>query len=160
MNDIFEKIQADFDEFMKSAKEFIEKEKAKHISQQEKKVRRWKPEKGDDFWFLAGTSIVKSIYSDGDIDKCIFKAGDGFKTKDEAQKELNRRIAEQELLDMCDWNGEESVYLIEYNDQRDVFEWNWYEYIYSPYRFASKESAQKAIDTLGPEKLKLIFRID
>ena len=81
-------------------------------------------------------------------------------TKEEAQKELDRRIAEQELLDMCDWDRD-IVYCVIYNQNSERFDVNLYNtFIPAPYRFASIESAQKAIDTLGAEKLKLVFRID
>lgn len=161
MNDIFEKIQADFDEFMKSAKEFIEKEKAKQIDNTDKKVRRWKPENGDDYYCVMSNGNVKTFIWNTDVaDYGHYKLGNCFKTEEEAQKELDRRLAEQELLDMCDWDGGEKVYLIRYGDQGDVFDCIWFDYLYSPYRFASKESCKKAIKTLGTEKLKLIFRID
>lgn len=164
MNDIFEKIQADFDEFMKSAKEFVEKEKAKHISQEEKKVRRWEPECGEKYYYISTVSQIYDLIWTGiteeSVDYVHYKLGNCFKTKEEAQKELDRRLAEQELLDVCDWDGEEKVYAIEcrYNDK--WFTCSWSSYIQSPYRFASEECCQKAIDTLGTEKLKLIFRID
>jgi hypothetical protein len=49
---------------------------------------------------------------------------------------------------------------LQYNLMRDSVEIVWGGAILSnPYIFATKESAQNAIDTLGVEKLKLIFRV-
>lgn len=80
-----------------------------------------------------------------------------FELKD--RRELERMIAEQELLNLCDWKTG-MVHFIYYNLANKFFDTDWCFTFTSPYRFASEESAQKAIDTLGTEKLKLIFRID
>ena len=158
MTDIFEKIQNDFNEFMKQAKELVEKERVAEAS----KTKRWKPKDNDMYFFIDSVGMISEDWYTCGCKTDVFRntTSNCFQTKEEAQKELDRRLAEQELLDMCDWGGGEKVYLIEYNDQRDFFDWNLFDYIYSPYRFATQESCQKAIDTLGTEKLKLIFRID
>lgn len=125
------------------------------------KTKRWKPKDGETYWYL---------YSDGTFERGFwilqnaillgrYKIGNCFKSKKDAQKELDRRLAEQELLDMCDNSG-----VIEIGFDIDNREFcamgEDSDYLFSPYRFATEESAQKAIDTLGEEKLKLIFRID
>lgn len=163
MNDIFEKIQADFDEFMKSAKEFIEKEKAKQIADTSK-VRRWKPEDGDKYYAICWSGRIDFyLWNSDSKDDLCFKLGNCFKTEEEAQKELDRRLAEQELLDMVDakMSDENYKWFIEYDPRGPVFYPNNTVFRFAtPLLFSSKESAQKAIDTLGTEKLKLIFRID
>ena len=133
----------------------------KQVADATKKVR-WKPKEGEPYWHIYDDGTIDYDFwtSENDILLGRYKLGNCFETEGEAQKELDRRIAERELLDLCDWEGEESAYFIEYNDKRDVFYWDWFNFIYSPYRFATDESVKKAIDTLGEEKLKLIFRID
>ena len=121
--------------------------------------KRWFPKQDEKFYGIGIKSVIEYHNFNEECTKVMYAMNNVFKTKEEAEKEFARRKAETELLYMCDWNGEEIVYLIEYNDQRDVFDWNFFDYIYSPYRFASKESAQQAITKLGKEKLKLIFRI-
>lgn len=80
-----------------------------------------------------------------------------FELKD--RRELERMIAEQKLLDLCDWEKETNLaWSIIYSIERGEFDVVYHHY--SQYRFASEESARKAIDTLGKEKLKLIFRIE
>lgn len=130
-----------------------------HISQQEKKVRRWKPKDGDCVWVIYNDGSVEETIYLSNIDEHRLKAGFCFKTEEEAQKELDRRFAEQEILDFCDWTVGEP-YQIGYYRSDDTFHPASFMGAYCPYRFASKESCQKAIDTLGTEKLKLIFRID
>lgn len=126
-------------------------------------TKRWKPSLGDTFFLITTTTHIDSMrYLTGNSDVCekIFKTGNCFRTREEAQKELDRRLAEQEILDLCDWDGE-IVYYILYNPISESFDINLYNtFIPTPYRFASEESVKKAIDTLGTEKLKLIFRID
>lgn len=139
-------------------KEYMELKK--HIGDTNKKVRRWKPKNGDDYYGVTGDGNIKSIIWNTDVVDCgYYQIGNCFKTEEEAQKELDRRFAEQELLDFCDWDVTEP-YHIAYGRHEDIFHPTLYMGAYCPYRFASEESAQKAIDTLGTEKLKLIFRID
>ncbi len=127
-----------------------------------RKTKRWKPKEGEPYWHIYDDGTIDYDFwtSKNDILLGRYKLGNCFETEEEAQKELDRRLAERELLDLCDWEGEESAYFIEYNDKRDVFAWDWFNFIYSPYRFASESSVKKAINELGEDKLKLIFRID
>jgi len=84
-----------------------------------------------------------------------------FELKD--RRELERMIAEQELLDMVDakMSDENCKWLIEYDPRGPVFYPNNAFFRFTtPLLFSSKEYCQKAIDTLGTDKLKLIFRID
>lgn len=135
-----------------------------HIGDTDKKVRRWKPKDGDCVWVIYNDgSVEETIYlSNIDIDEYRLKAGLCFKTEEEAHKELDRRLAEQELLDMCDWVCGLPRYEIDFDETLDMFTvfGDLGGLISSPYRFASEESCKLAIDLLGTEKLKLIFRID
>jgi hypothetical protein len=130
-------------------------------NQTNKNIRRWKPEYGEKYW-IAGSDCecFPACWDDDLYDLGRYNLGCVFKTKQEAQKELDRRLAEQELLDLCDWKDEEPVYHILYDFRKDYFSPDWLNDIFSHYRFASLESCQKAINTLGHKKLKLIFRID
>lgn len=122
-------------------------------------TKRWKPVKGQDYYFIGiDLGIYNILWNNDTIDNCHFKVGNCFKSKEQAQKELDRRIAEQELLDFC---GDSGIIEIGFDiDNREFCAMGEYsDYLFSPYRFATKESCQKAIDTLGTEKLKLIFRI-
>ena len=84
-----------------------------------------------------------------------------FRTREEAEKELARRKAETELLDMCDWTSDcDRTWVIFHDKNTSHFDVDYYfSRQHGAYNFASEESARKAIDTLGEEKLKLIFRI-
>lgn len=129
-------------------------------NQTNKEVKRWKPIDGDLVWVIYNDGAIEETTYLGDIDEHRLNTGSCFKTKEEAQKGLDRRLAEQELLSHCDFDGRVALCYDEHAECFEADDTSEFPYYHSPYRFASKESCQKAIDTLGAEKLKLIFRID
>jgi hypothetical protein len=128
-------------------------------------IKRWEPKYGDCVWCINALGDLKEITYVGCLDEVALKIGNCFQTREEAQKELDRRFAEQELLDMCDGDGNIEI---RYRPNSGEFETSGSDclfgkerfFIWSPYRFSTNESCQEAIDTLGTEKLKLIFRVD
>lgn len=129
-------------------------------NQTSKKVKRWEPKEGDRVWVVYASGDLEETTFLSALDRDMLKMGFCFKTKKEAQKERDRRLAEQELLDMCDWDGRVELCYDEHAECFEADDTSEFPYYHSSYRFASKESCQKAIDTLGTEKLKMIFRID
>lgn len=162
MNDIKD-LQEQFENLIKQGQELLEKMKEERIADNNK-TKRWKPEKDERYYTIWRNGTVDYCPWDDDIcDNACFKLGNVFQTYEEAQKELNRRRAEQELLDMVDakMSDENRKWLIEYDPRGPVFYPNdTFFHFTTPFLFSSKESCQKAIDTLGTEKLNLIFRID
>lgn len=155
--EIFE-MQKEFDELMKKGQELIEK-----MKKEQSKTKRWKPKAGETYYYIGATGSIDSLHWFEQSEDCashrLYEIGNCFKTEKEAQKELDRRIAEKELLDLCDWESGELYsiyYIIAYNNFTIT---SYLTMTHSPYRFASRESAQNAIDTLGEDKLKLVFRI-
>lgn len=159
-----EEMEKEFNQLMKHGQELLEKMKEERFADVSKKVKHWKPKFGDVYYGLMGDGTIKSIIWDNDVVDCgYYNIGNCFKTKEEAQKELDRIFAEQELLDMVDvkMSDENRKWLIEYDPRGPVFYPNdTFFHFTTPFLFSSKESCQKAIDTLGTEKLNLIFRID
>lgn len=160
--EIFE-MQKEFDELMKSAQALIEKLKKEQVADDRKKVDRWKPKDGDRVWFINDNGDLEdTTYLEG-CDELSFKLGNRFKTEAEALKELDRRIAEKELLDMVDskMSDKNDKWFIEYDTQESYFyPNNTFFRFTTPFIFSSKESCEKAINKLGEDKLKLVFRID
>lgn len=158
--EIFE-MEKEFDALMKKGQELIEKLKKEQVANTTK-TKRWKPKDGERYYIIKEYGRVVDIKWDNvDFDNGCYNFHNCFKTEEEAQKELDRRIAEQELLDLVDWkDGECSEIVYDFRDKEFSIKCLCTETCYSPYRFVSKESAKKAIDTLGTERLKLIFRID
>ena len=126
------------------------------------KTKRWKPKKGESYWYVSDAGrCVLTTSNRSELDEERFEFRNVYQTDDEAQKELDRRLAEQELLDMCDGSSDDDYWVeIEYDRDTDLFETGQHgSMVGNCYHFASGKSAQKAIDTLGTDKLKLIFRI-
>jgi hypothetical protein len=140
-------------------KEYMELKK--HISQQEKKVKRWKPKKREKYYAICRSDYIGCyIWTNKSSDILCFKLGNCFKTEEEARKEFDRRLVEWELLSRCDFDGRVELCYDEHAECFEADDTSEFPYYHSPYRFTTKKSCQKAIDTLGTEKLKLIFRID
>lgn len=155
-------LQEQFENLIKQGQELLEKMKENQNADTSKKVR-WKPEENEAFWLIDPYGWIECDYWKGTTsDKDAYEFHNVFKTQAEAKKELDRMIAEQELLDLCDWEEGKPCYEIEYgfNEKRFKADSCVTYYCFSPYRFESQYSAQKAIATLGEEKLKLIFRVD
>lgn len=123
--------------------------------------KRWFPKKDEEYYGIFHNEVLKYANHNEKCTKNMYSVNNVFKTKEEAEKELSRRKAETELLDMCDWTPDcDRMWVIFHDKNTSHFDVDYYfSRQHAPYNFASEESAQKAIDTLGEEKLKLIFRI-
>ena len=161
MNNIND-LQEQFENLIKQGQELLGKMKENQNADVSKKVR-WKPEDGEPYWYLFGDGAIDYGFWASRNDTFLerYKLGNCFKTYEEAQKEVDRRIAEQELIDLADYDEKEREGWIIVFDFDLKFVPSNFSHRYACFpRFATEESAQKAIDTLGTEKLKLIFRID
>lgn len=132
---------------------------------EEPETKRWYPKVGEEFFYIhingeifINTRRESSLFEIDPFNRYLLQFI--FQTEEEAKKERNRRLAEVELLDMCD----DGVHWICLDTRDNTWKPNHFEdgdrIVNTSYRFATEESAQKAIDTLGVEKLKLIFRIE
>lgn len=85
-----------------------------------------------------------------------------YKTEEEAKLAYEKRCAEMELFMMCDFfetsDRQYFAPLFVNYDKKWIVE-NVCNCIEAPYRFASKDSCEAAIDKLGDRKLRLIFNI-
>lgn len=157
MTDIFN-MEEEFNALMKKGQELLEKMK----ENQSKKVKRWKPKQGDEFFCIDSCGKIEKTFFTTNLNADIFryKVGNCFKTEKEAQKELDRMVAEQELLDLCDWDGGELYSIYYVISDNDFVITHYLNITHAPYRFATEESCKKAMKQLGTERLKLVFRID
>lgn len=159
----------------------VSKEKLVELKEQlENYGKRWKPKNGETYWCLTAGGLYEHIFGSGDkCDELYYNIGNCFKTYDEAKKSMDRRLAEQDILNMCDSTDTDIItksywYInikVTASDGWDadglfhIFHQRFYvressdDDAATPYRFSTAENCQKAIDTLGEEKLKLIFRI-
>lgn len=126
-------------------------EKAKQQLEEAKEC----PQVGDDYYAVYDGGVVKFTYCADKIDLRLQSINKIFRTKEEAERELKRDRAVAQLERMCDGGF---IY-ISFNSEIFVTErWNYT--TISPWRFSTYEKAKQAIETLGEEKLRLIFNLD
>lgn len=162
MNNIND-LREQFENLIKRGQELLEKMKENQNSDVSKKVR-WMPKNGECYYVVnGGGEITSKGWGDDIYDEGCYNLNNVFKTEEDAHKELDRRLAEQELLDMVDakTSDENDKWFIEYDPRGPVFYPNNTVFrLTTPFLFATEESCQQAINTLGEDKLKLIFRIN
>ena len=133
---------------------------------EEKKVEtgRWKPEKGDEYWYLNGHgSPLRSIWGDNFQDVERYAISNCYQTKEECKftREKLKVIAELKEFEEPKnraWNGYICHYFIyyNYNSETIAITYNVYykgEGIY----FESKEKAKQAIDAIGEDRIKKFY---
>lgn len=121
-------------------------------------VRGGRPEKGQEYWYINHAGLVfASTWEDHGTDKIRWGIGNVFLTREEAEKEIERRKVKQRLKELAnfwepDWGDiTENKYYIYYNHDEEKFEIDFY-WIYQDLNgvyFETEEQAQSAIDELG-----------
>lgn len=121
------------------------------------------PEEGEKYWLYMNESYIETTNEKavGDFDR--IKEGNCFRTNEEAKLAYEKYCAEAELLRMCDGLdiiGNGIVITPQFcRDDKRWFATQWFVSLTCPYRFASYESCNAAINKLGDRKLRLIFNI-
>lgn len=129
------------------------------------------PEEKEKYWlYTTGPYYCTTANEKDEDDFARIKAGNCFRTKEEAKLAYEKRCAETELLMLCDGlerEGSEKIWFPvlqvfcsngrPYSSIWKVTSDNYDKMI--PYRFASAESCQAAIEKLGDRKLRLVFNI-
>lgn len=131
----------------------------------QKPVEREWPQEGDDYYFLACDDYIgeESWYGD-ELDCFLYDVGNCFHTEEEAEWYREHLKVCAELRRMADGkvkNGELCVPAYDSLNDHVFVSYMHDGYSETPYIFASDESAQKAIDTIGEERLKKYwFRVE
>lgn len=122
------------------------------------------------YWFVSSTGdICFSWWYQDSIDTARCEIGNAFKTKEEAEKELDRRILLtkfRQFRDKCngdwkpDWKDKlEDKFCVLFNHESSELALNWYIYV-QPFEsfgcFKNREDAQRAIELFGDE-IKRLF---
>lgn len=136
---------------------------------EEKEV--WKPKKGERYCFYDSEGAIYEIKYDGDsIDKNRLDLGNCFKTRQEAEHMVEKLKIIKELRDFAlennekeiDWKNPNQVkHIIVYNNETQIMRTDlWYastQYIPFNIYFTSKEIAQRAIETIGEDRIKKYY---
>lgn len=128
--------------------------------------RRWRGKKNDDYYFITSDGKVADVIETKSApDNDFYQFGNYFKTEEEAEFELNKRLVYQELKDYAlehneigiDWkNSEQEKWVISYDNQikclvyRDRYALSDIGQIY----FSSCKIAKEAVTAVGEDKIK------
>ena len=119
------------EELEKQAKSILEEiEKLKNEEKVESKV--WKPKENEDYYYISSNVICYAdIWEKGVCDEDRYEIGNCFKTKEEAEKTVEKakiytqlkRLAEENNTEPIDWEDtEQRKYYIEYSYYYKEFE--------------------------------------
>lgn len=134
--------------------------------------KRWRA-KNDEIYYLINYCNKVESWSESShkVDKALFEAGNYFKTKEEAEFELNRRLVYQELKDYAldnnemgiDWTDDHIKWSVYYDAEAECLKCDyWYSHCdIGQVYFSSEEIAKRAIDAIGEDRIKkYLFGVD
>ena len=130
----------------------------------------WKPEKDGHYYYYNDTGhIYESCYDGDSTDKNRLEFGNCFKTKEEAEHMVEKLKVINELKKFAlenneaeiDWNNlSQKKYVIIYdpeNQNVDVYCYWRTQYIPFNIHFTSEKIAQKAIETIGEDRIRRYY---
>ena len=126
----------------------------------EKKNEVWKPKDGDYYWMISHTGFVTKRRWIGDsYDDDRYAIGNVFKSEDEARFRAEQLKVEAELRRFSrPFDEDERNWAIIFDvDEKEITIDNERSYQSCNIHFASEEIAQKAIDTVGEERIKKYY---
>ena len=135
--------------------------------------KRWRGEKSDVYYSITGDGrIVDHRESEYTCDNDFYQIGNYFKTKEEAEFELNKRLVYQKLKDYAlehnegeiDWkNSKQEKWVISYDNQFKCLRYR-IRYTLSDIGqiyFSSCEIAREAVKAIGEDTIKkYLFNIN
>lgn len=139
---------------IKELSDEIEKLKA------EKENEPWKPKDGEEYWFIYHSGAVLSISWHGEpVDEKRYAIGNVFKTEEEAEFRAEQLKVEAELRRFArpfEIGGKN--YTLQYGRNGDKIDITFFELLQcGNMYFPSEEIAQKAIDTVGADRIKKYY---
>ena len=154
---------------IKEAKEQI-KDLQKTVNNLEEQLNksegRWKPEWNEHYYYIQPNGVTVFTNNLSDVDQSIVAIGNCFKTKEEAEFEVDRLKVLAELKEFAfepDWkDGKQDKYALAYNHVTDEVDYciaiNMQRYnIY----FETKEDVKNAIERVGKYRImKFLFEVE
>lgn len=139
---------------IKELSDEIEKLKADEES------KAWKPKRGDSYWLISHTGYaVQARWIDDSIENDIYEIGNVFRTNEEAEFRIEQLKVEAELRRFSrPFVVGERNYSFYFDHRINCICTTDYSYTQEGnIHFASEEIAQKAIDTVGEERIKKYY---
>lgn len=138
--------------------------------------KRWKAEVGQKYYYIdeyrnmivgSFMGALKNYDAEDEVDKNLYKFGNYFKTEEEAEFELNKRLVYQELKDYAlehneyelDWQDETQskwYILCNYDAGLELLEYNclWSCCDIGQIYFTSEQIAKEAVKTVGKVRIE------
>ena len=139
------------------------------VVEENKESKVWKPEKDGHYCYYNDMGHVYESCYDGDsTDKNRLEFGNCFKTKEEASHMIEKLKVINELKNFALENNEEEIdwknyaqkytMIYDYSCQEIRIDyWNYMQFIPFNIYFTSREIAQKAIKTIGEDRIKKYY---
>lgn len=127
--------------------------------------KAWKPKEDEKYWFVMGDGkIVWQIWFENTWDLNYWKIGNCFRTKEEAEFYREKLFVTAELQRFADenngelkWDGVTKYYFsYDYDEKKLMCDCSYFCQNSSIY-FSSYEIAQRAIETIGEERIKKYY---
>ena len=126
----------------------------------EKKNEVWKPKDGDYYWMISRTGFVaKGRWTGDSYDDDRYAIGNVFKTDEEAKFRAEQLKVEAELRRFArPFVANEDNYSITFKHSLNTIRtWHGTTWQHNNIYFATEEIAQKAIDTVGEDRIKKYY---
>jgi hypothetical protein len=149
--------------------------KAEELKQQIEKAKEqedvW-PKDGDKYWFaLSNADVDNSTWNCGEVDEYRMMFGNTYKTKEDAENYVQKRLVQVELETLAKKAWKESCKQTDWTNERQSKYHVYYDYIDKEFIvtansscqnigqvfFPTEESASNAIETISEERLKKLF---
>ena len=116
------------------------------------------PQVEDDYWYVLGDAeVIFTVWYGDDYDKGRLSIGNAFKTKEQAEFAVEKLKVEAELRKFSRpfKYGDENFEIIWNNHENNIeLDWSGYVVRQSVIYFESGEIAEKAIESVGEERIK------
>ena len=145
-------------------KKIMEIEKKVEKKQEKEKNERWKPQKGDIYWFISDVGCICNSKWDNDyIDRERYLTSNYYRTKEECEftKEKLKVIAELKEFEepkYREWNEVNIHYHIYYNYPIEKVDIGWAKVAkQNEIYFESADKAKQVIDAVGNDRIKKYY---
>lgn len=126
----------------------------------EKENERWVPKVGDCYWYVDNDGYIhETEWAHFGIHRRRYLIGNVFKTEEEAEFRVGQLKVEAELRRFArPFEENKSNWTMIYEaDHKKIAVYNYTSFQIHDIHFASEEIAQKAIDTVGEERIKKYY---
>ncbi len=111
----------------------------------------WKPKNGDRYWTSGNTGVYSQVWGDDEFDRDRYESGKVYKTKEECEKALDRRLAEVRLRKTStfkpDFENSRGGWVVYYNyKDKELYSYDTdYDDSGETIRYATEEDSRKSI---------------